>query len=112
MEFNQIGYFQLDNLLQNRIPMLLVSLDPVDLNSWYNSLVNLHLKNITLECSENNAIDLIQEKKLASSHAIIVIDRDASKSPDIVKKLEALGYINAFFVQGGWLGISAERNLA
>ena len=97
MEFDNIGYFQFDNLLQNRIPMVLVVLDSVDLSGWYNSLIRMHLQNISLICEPHNAVTSVQTKKLPSHFAIIVIDENGEKSPPVVKELEKAGFTNAYY---------------
>lgn len=109
MEFNSIGYFQFDNLLQNRVPLLLIMLDEVDLKSWYNSLTQLHIQNVSLVCSSDKVLESVQAKKLPPHFAIIVLDKDQKKSPQVVKELEKAGHINVYYVKNGFNGLLTER---
>jgi rhodanese-related sulfurtransferase len=109
MEFNSIGYFQFNNLLQSRIPLVLVLLDPVDLKPWYNSLVHMHLDNVTVICEPQETLTIIQEKNLPDHFAIVILDMNGTKSPSVTVELEKAGYTNAYYVKDGFAGISAER---
>lgn len=109
MELNSIGYFQFNNLVQNRIPLVLLLLDEVDLKPWYNSLVNMHLENVSVFCQPEDALRVIQEKNLPSHFAIIVLDRHGDKSPSVTTGLEQAGFINVYYVKNGFVGIAQER---
>lgn len=109
MEFNSIGYFQLDNLLQNRVPFILIMLDEVDLKSWYNSMIQMHIENISLRCDTTKILESIQSKKLPPHFAIIILDQDQKKSPPLVKQLEKAGYTNVYYVKNGFNGLLTER---
>lgn len=110
MEFNNIGYFQFDNLLRNRVPLILVMLDEVDLKSWYDSMVKMHIDNISLKCNPEDALELILNKKLPNSFGVVVLDKNGEKSPAVVAGLEKAGFTNAYYVKNGFVGISAERH--
>lgn len=109
MEFNNIGFFQFDNLLQNRVPFVLVLLDEIDIKSWYNSLVQLHIQNISIQCEPKQVFEIIQAKKLPAHFAIIVLDKDQKKSPQIVKELEKAGHTNVYYIKNGYDGLLTER---
>ena len=109
MEFNSLGYFQFDNLIQTRTPFLLVILDQVDLSDWYKSVTKMHLDNISMHCEMNNVLESVQEKSLPPHFAVVVLDKDEKSSPQVVTKLESAGFINSFFVKGGLEGLLKER---
>lgn len=109
MNFNSIGYFQLDNLLQSRVPLLLVLLEEVDLKPWYNSLVKMHLDNISFLCDREDPVTLIRERSPSLHTPIVILDMHGQKSPDITLALEKAGYTNVYFVKNGFTGISLER---
>jgi hypothetical protein len=109
MSFDNIGYFQFDNLMQSRVPLVLVMLDEVPLKSWYNSMVGMHLDNITVVTTPAEAVSAVQSKNLPLHFAVVVLDLDESKSPAVVHELEKLGHINAYYVKGGWTALVAER---
>lgn len=109
MEFNSIGFFQFDNLLQNRVPFLLITLDETNLKSWYNSVIQMHIDNISVSCSEETALDAVKEKNLPLHFAIIVLDIDGTKSSKMTKTLERAGYTNVFYIKDGFQGLSRDR---
>lgn len=111
MNFNSIGYFQFNNLLQSRIPLILVLLDPIDLKPWYNSLVRMHLDNVSILCEPDTTLGIIKEKNLPAHFAILILDMHGEKSPSVTEELERSGYTNVYYVKGGFLGISAEKKL-
>ena len=109
MEFNSVGYFQFDNLIQTRTPFVLVILDQVDLSGWYNSVTKMHLDNISLQCQVENVLESVQAKNLPPHFAVVVLDKDEKSSPRVVSQLESAGFINSFFVKGGLDGLLKER---
>lgn len=109
MEFNSIGYFQFDNLLQTRTPFLLVLLEQVDVSTWYNSLVKMHLQNITIQCNAETAVAAVQERNLPPHFAVVVLDNEATLAPQVVNALEKAGFLNAFFIKDGFQGLLKER---
>ncbi|NUN04454.1 MAG: rhodanese-like domain-containing protein [Bdellovibrio sp.] len=109
MDFNSIGYFQFNNLLQSRIPLLLLVLDNVDVKPWFNSMIKMHLENITIFCDQDRVVVSVENKKVPSNFGIVVLDADGTKTPTIVRQLEQLGFTNAYYVKGGFQGLSAER---
>lgn len=110
MNFNKIGYFQLDNLLQSRVPCLLVIYDNVDLTPWYNIMIKYHLEAISLNLESHQGLEVIQSKNLTPDHSIIVIDKNGTRAETLVLDLEKSGFTNAFFVEGGFDKINEERS--
>jgi len=108
MEVNQIGFFQFDNLIQNRVPFILVNLG-VDLSSWYKAHLALHLENHTLACTPENAIELVQAKKVPPHYALVVIDAKGETSFLVAASLEAAGFINVYVVKNGLAGLAIDR---
>lgn len=111
MDFNSIGYFQFNNLVQSRVPLVLLLLDAVDLRPWYNSLVNMHLENISINCTPKDALGLVKEKNIPSHFAIVILDSQGQKSPSLVTELEDAGFINVYYVKDGFAGLSKEKTL-
>lgn len=109
MEFNSIGYFQLNNLLQSRIPLMLLVLDNVDLKPWYNSMIRMHLENISIFCDQDRVVEIVQEKNVPINYGIVILDLDGSKTSALVQQLEQLGFTNAYYVKDGFHGLSVEK---
>lgn len=108
MSFNELGFFQFDNLVQNRIPFLLVNLG-VDFTGWFNSVSVMHLENNTLNTTPDKALADIEAKKLPQHYAVVVICADGKDSGEIAKALEAKGLLNAYSVRGGIAGLSQDK---
>lgn len=108
MELNQINFFQFDNLVQGRVPFYLLDLD-TNISSWYKGMAARHLENITISCTPDTAVPLVEEKKLPPHFALVVLDNDESLAPVVAQKLEAAGYTNVFLVRGGIVGMKSER---
>lgn len=108
MEVNEIGFYQFDNLIQNRVPFVLVNLG-VDLSSWYKSLYALHLENHSIKTTAEQAVALVREKNLPAHHAIVVLDQQGEISTSVAQQLESAGFINVFVVKEGVLGMQKER---
>lgn len=109
MDFNSIGFFQFNNLLQSRIPLLLIVLGDIDLKPWFNSIVKMHLENITVFCDQDRVVETIKEKKVPANFGIVVLDSDGTITPPIIQQLELLGFTNAYYVKDGFKGLIADR---
>lgn len=110
MEFNSIGYFQFDNLIQTRTPFLLVILDEVNLSDWYKSVTKMHLDNISLHCQVETVLESVKAKNLPEHFAVVVLDKDEKSSPAVAATLEKAGFLNSYFVKDGFDGLLKERN--
>lgn len=109
MEFNSIGFFQFDNLIQTRTPFLLVILDGIDLSGWYKSVTKMHLDNISLASTPEGALEDVKGKNLPPHFAVVVLDNNEKSAPQVVASLENAGFINSFYVKGGLEGLLKER---
>ncbi|MFS4458535.1 rhodanese-like domain-containing protein [Bdellovibrio sp. HCB2-146] len=109
MDLNQLGFFQFDNLVQGRVPFILINMG-ADLSHIYKGFVAQHLQNVTIDCnSSSEAVSKVLEKKLPNHYAVVVIDHDGSRSGPVVTALEKAGCINVYYVKGGVKGIDLER---
>lgn len=108
MDYSQLSFFQFDNLVQNRIPFLLVNLG-ADLGSWYQSVWAMHIENNTLKTTAQNAIVDIKAKNLPPHYAIVVVDEDGVQAGEIQKVLEGMGFINSYSLRGGLRGMAQEK---
>ncbi len=106
--FNSIGYFQFNNLIQSRVPMLLFLLEGVEVKQWYNSFINMHLDIITTRCEVSEIPSIIAEKKLPKDYAIVVLDKNGNVAEKVVQELEK-DHTNIYYVNGGVLSLEAER---
>jgi rhodanese-related sulfurtransferase len=108
MDINQLGYFQFDNLIQNRVPFILLNLG-VNLDHLYSGFWAMHLHNVNTPCTPSEAVAKVQEKKVPNHYAIVIIDADGSQSMKLVPALEKAGFTNTYYVKGGLQGLDQEK---
>lgn len=109
MDISQIGYFQFNNLIQGRIPMVLVNLG-VDLKVWYKSVEAMHIDNVTITGTTEEIQQQIKDKKLPAHYPILIVDQDGINAKPLVETLESQGHMNVYYLKGGFAGISQERS--
>jgi rhodanese-related sulfurtransferase len=106
---NEIGAFQFDNLVNNRIPFLLVNLG-ADLTGLYMSHLQAHLERQAFTTTPSNVLTDLAAKKIPKEFAIIVLCQDGDTSAKTVDALESAGYTNVFFLKNGFKNFLADRN--
>lgn len=105
---NKIGFFQLDNLVKNRIPFHLLNM-AADLSSWYISVYKDHLVKNQMLVPPNELLQLVAVKELAFDAAIILLCNDGAASLEVYQELEKKGYTNVYVVDGGHQQMMTER---
>lgn len=105
---NNIGYFQLDNLIQARVPFMLINMGP-SLSGWYTSVNKMHVENYEILTNQTAAIIDLEAKKLPKDFAIVVLCEDAKKSAIVYAQLAEKAYTNVYLVDGGYQQMMTER---
>ena len=103
MAFNEIGFFQFDNLVRNRIGFVLLLID-VSIENVYTGLEKDHIKKSTIELTTPNsaqAINLMAEKNINQQDAVIILCKDGAASAKMAEELEEQGFINVYYITGG-----------
>jgi len=108
---NNIGFFQFDNLVQNRVPFVLLNLGP-SLASLYISVFKMHIENHEILTDENQAIKKLEEMKAPLDAAIVLICDDGTKSSRLLIQLGTKGYSNVYLMDGGYQQLMTERSKA
>lgn len=122
----QIGYFQFDNLVKNKVPFTLVNFD-VQTQEIYTGHHGTHIercllnlkhpyygKNIfskwqyTLLNGKTQILNDFKSKEFPPQQALVVLCPDGKLAKQIHQEIEKLGYINAFWVEGGWQKIKTD----
>ncbi len=105
----EIGFFQFDNLLRNRIPFALLSLG-VDFSGFYEEVVyQNHLFSQTIPTTKQNVLDDLASRNVSLDHAIIVICPKGDISSRVTPTLEKQGYSNVFIIRDGYEGLLKDR---
>ncbi|MBS1969900.1 MAG: rhodanese-like domain-containing protein [Bdellovibrionales bacterium] len=102
-----IGFFQFDNLVRGRVGFIFVNLG-IDTNAVYPHVFKMHLEQKLLQLPEGDLSTATDEQILSvmsqqpKESAVIVLDQQGVRSEKLANALEAAGFINTFYVKGGW----------
>ncbi|WP_413289927.1 rhodanese-like domain-containing protein [Bdellovibrio sp. HCB337] len=109
-----IGYFQFDNLVKGRVGFVFLNFG-VETHSVYPHIFKMHLESRQLQLPEGDLKTAsMQDILLAMSHhpketAVIVLCQNGAKSAEVAQALEEAGFINTYFIKGGWDQVLEER---
>ena len=107
---NEIGFFQFDNLIRNRIPFVLLSLG-VNLQGLYKlPLYQGHLDGLLVLTTPAEAVSLLQNRKHPAHEAVVVIAQENAVATALVDTLESQGYANVFYVKDGVAALRADAS--
>jgi rhodanese-related sulfurtransferase len=107
----KIGFFQLDNLIQNRVPFILLNLGP-SLVPLYTSIYKMHVQNHEILTDEVQTLKALEEMKAPRDAALVVICENGEKSSRLLMDLEKKGYSNVYLMDGGYQQLMTERSQA
>lgn len=110
----QIGYFQLSNLVRNKVPFSLLALDfdpafeeaSVQVKADLQKLVNLASRT-TVGALKGH----LQEKGVRPEHPIVLVCQQGADSAEASEQLIAAGFLNVFYVRGGWAALLKDAGL-
>ncbi|MEY4617228.1 MAG: hypothetical protein RJB66_2188 [Pseudomonadota bacterium] len=106
----QVGYFQLSNLVRNKVPFTLLVLNfepnfetaPVDLRPLMAKAV---------KANANEILETVTSLGLKFEHPLVVLCEQGSESLLVSQMLEKKGFLNIYHVKGGWQNILAEAGV-
>ena len=106
---SKIGFFQLDNLIQNRIPFMLINMGP-SIANWYTSIYQRHAENCENLTNVDQAAADLELKKIPKEFAIVLCCDDGKKSMALFEELAKKAYTNVYVVDGGYQQMMTERS--
>ncbi len=106
---NKINFFQLNNLIQTRIPFYLINMGP-SFAGLYTSVYKMHVENYEVLTNSNQAIADLEAKKIPKDFAIVIACEDGQKSLALYQELEKKAYTNVYVVDGGYQQMMTERS--
>lgn len=114
-QLNELFYFQLNNLIEGRIPFKFVQLS-TNIEKNYGVLESSHIKTNSVYLDSANSGDsvvksIIQEFPNKET-AFVILCQQGDKSKGIANNLEKVGYLNVYFVSGGLLQFEGDRQNA
>lgn len=96
----EIGAFQFENLVRNRIPFVLLNLG-ADLKGLFPSFLQTQMESQMTATTPENALQDLSGKHPAKDTAIIVICENGERSLSLAEKLVSQGYHNVYCLGGG-----------
>ncbi|MGZ3724627.1 MAG: rhodanese-like domain-containing protein [Pseudobdellovibrio sp.] len=109
MHYNQINFYQLDNLINNRVPFMFYNMSS-SLTDWYTSVSRMHVTNHELLVKPDEVLSDVGQKKVPKDYAIVLLCNDGRTSIKLSSELEKLAYTNVYVVNGGYQQIVTERD--
>jgi rhodanese-related sulfurtransferase len=109
-----IGFFQFDNLVRGRVGFVFINLG-VDTNPVYPHIFKMHLEQKLLQLPQGELATAGDEQILSAmseqpkESAVIVLDQTGARSEKLASALESAGFINVFYVKGGWEQFLKDR---
>lgn len=101
-----IGFFQLSNLLRNKVPYSLFCVDFSTPDELSGELQKILLPSIP--CSSESLPKQIREMKLSLEHPLVLLCQNGVKSHELALQLIEQGFVNVYFVRGGWDVLKSE----
>ncbi len=108
MSYNKIGYYQLNNLIENRVPFIFFNYG-TDLAPWYTSIQKLHVEAWQVMLTESQTQSELDSRKIPKDFAILLLCQDGKQSERIAKDLEKKGYTNVYLIDGGYQQMVTDR---
>ncbi len=105
-----IGFFQFENLIKNRIPFTLVCLD-FEFAKHFSSEHQKHLESVTLNFQTeklstqqitNDIKKLLLQRTNDTHQSLVIVSPNQSPAEEIAQSLEAAGFLNVYFILGGY----------
>jgi len=100
-----IGFFQFDNLVKNRVPFCLFLMG-VECSLLYKGQELDHIERYGLKTdlsfSAQSAKSELEAKKYRPMDPVVFVCSDGKLSKVVADELGAFGFMNCFFVEGGF----------
>ena len=109
---NKIGFFQIDNLIGNRVPFLFFNMSE-SLIPWYNnhnSLSKMHLETYEIMTTPAEIDSILEAKKAPKDYAIVLLCADGTESLEMYGKLQEKAYTNVYVVDGGYQQMMTDKS--
>ncbi|MBX2988481.1 MAG: rhodanese-like domain-containing protein [Bdellovibrionaceae bacterium] len=104
---HEIGFFQFENLVRNRVSFLLLNLG-ADTKGLFQGFYQNHLEAQTLASTPATAVQDVRARGVPADQAILILCDSGRESGALVDALENAGYTNVYYVSGGVSALRAE----
>jgi rhodanese-related sulfurtransferase len=106
---NKINFFQLDNLINNRVPFMFYNMS-TSIADWYNSVNKMHVQNYEKMVQEKDVIADLQNSNAPKEYAVVLLCPDGRTSMKLYAELNKMGFTNVYVVDGGYQQLMTERS--
>ncbi|MCX7977871.1 MAG: hypothetical protein N2578_02585 [Bdellovibrionaceae bacterium] len=96
MNLQDLSPEQMENILSNRVPFLLLSLSANFEALFPNPLHRSFARSMAVEVDAENALPLLSERKTPLYQAIVIAGSEKEQRRELAKRLESAGYTNVF----------------
>jgi len=108
MSYNKIGYYQLNNLIENRVPFMFFNFG-TDVAPWYTSIQKMHVEAWQIMTTESQLQQELDDRKIPKDFAVLLLCPDGKQSERIANSLEKKGYTNVYLIDGGYQQMVTDR---
>jgi rhodanese-related sulfurtransferase len=105
---NKIGFYQFNNLVQNRIPFMFLNLG-ADLSNWYTSIYKIHVQTHQTLTTLDQAEAVLIERSIPKDFAILLVCQNGLQSAQFGQYLQKQHYTNVYVVDGGIQQMMTDR---
>jgi rhodanese-related sulfurtransferase len=109
-----IGFFQLDNLIRNRVPFILLSeelpYDEIFLGPALLQAQSLILK-FAASDDEDQLLQKLEQHPLSKSVPIVVVGREPHAVNKRAESLSEKGFLNIYYAEGGFDALKKQAEL-
>ena len=105
---NKIGFYQLDNLIQNRVPFMFYNMSE-SIADWYGSVSRMHVNSYQVLLRADSVLDDLAAKKVPKDYAIVLLCEDGNSSLRLFDELQRHSYTNVYVVDGGYRQLVTDR---
>lgn len=107
---NKIGFFQLDNLINNRVPFLFFNMSGNTLSSWYTSLNKMHVDTYEILAEPQQVLAELESRQAPQDYAIVLLCQNGDQSMKTYADLTKKAYTNVYVVDGGYQQMMTDKD--
>lgn len=110
----EIGFFQFDNLVRNRIPFLLVHPREIDPASVFGPVERDHLRRWSVGADLNGdagaTLAEVAGRGIPKEIPVLLLSSDGESGRGWIGAFEAAGFLNVHWLAGGWGAVLKEAS--
>jgi len=105
----EIGYFQLNNLIQNKVPFSLLLID-INSTEKIEGSIEVVLR-LGVHLTAQNFLGHVEQLKVSLEHPFVLVCIDGTTSFSLASKMVEKGYKNVYCIKGGWKSLNSNQGV-